>query len=93
LGRAIAVAAGGILLWFVKLLFEHLFYGALMVQLKARLGIDESDIIALVASNLISIVLTAIIIVAIYWLALKQATSSVENVRLVSDPKMRTSKR
>jgi hypothetical protein len=86
-----AVAAGGILWWLVKLLFENLFYGALMVQLKGRLGIDESDIIALVASNLIPIVLTAIIIVTIFRLALKQAMSSIETVRLVPDQKARAS--
>lgn len=73
--RALAIGAGLVLWWLVALLFEHLLYGALMVQLKRQFGIEEGNIVALVATNLIPIAATALIIVFIYWLAVLEVQS------------------
>jgi hypothetical protein len=52
----------------------------MMVQLKRQFGIDESNIVALVASNLVPIVATILIILFIYWLALREVHSKSQIV-------------
>jgi hypothetical protein len=79
-------------IWFVvvllaatlaKLLFDNILYAAIMARLKSSFGIEEGDLIAVVATNLIPIAATLIVVAFIYWLssqhhAAKAATAAPE---------------
>jgi hypothetical protein len=67
------------LLWFLaalfaagafKLLFDNILYAAIMARL-ADFGIEEHDVVAIVAANLAPIVAAMVALAAIYWLSLQ----------------------
>jgi hypothetical protein len=53
-----------------KLLFDNILYAAIMLRLHASFGIEERDVIAVVAANLIPILATVVTLSVIYWLTL-----------------------
>jgi hypothetical protein len=75
LGKAAALLFAGLLLALSKLLFDNIFYAAIMRRLKSDLDIDEGDMIAMVAANLIPILASIILIAIIYRLAIHHVES------------------
>lgn len=67
-----------------KLLFDNILYGAIMAWLKLHFGIEESDVIAVVATNLIPILATIVVMAAIYWLALQHHLKKAGSADVVS---------
>ena len=67
-------------LWFIvvflafglaKLLFDNILYAAIMRQLESAFGIKEGDVVAVIASNLIPLFATMIVVALIWWLTLQ----------------------
>jgi hypothetical protein len=75
LGKGAVILAAGLLFWFAKLLFDSIFYAAVMRRLKSDLDVDEADIIAIVTVNLIPIIVSIILIAVIYLLAIHHVES------------------
>jgi hypothetical protein len=53
-----------------KMLFDNILYAAIMARLKTSFGIEERDVIAIVATNLVPILATIVALAVIYFVSL-----------------------
>jgi hypothetical protein len=84
--KVIAILAVGGLFALSKLLFDNIFYAAFMRRLKSDLDIDEADVIAIVAANLMPIMASIAVIVIIYRLAVHHVESRAKATLAVVKP-------
>lgn len=69
-----------------RLLFDNILYAAIMSRLHSSFGIEERDVVALVAANLIPIMATIAVLVIIYRVSLRHHTARATTSNNISDP-------